>query len=71
MCGCCYSLTIQRDYRDESPGFFWLEERTGVSVGVGGKQNRVIVEKSGTDIESVGADDVNINCGILYWRELF
>ena len=40
-----------------------------VSVGVGGKENRIIIEKSGTDIESKEADDVNINGGILYWKE--
>jgi hypothetical protein len=40
-----------------------------VSVGIGGKDNRVVVEKSGTDIESIETDDVNINGGILYWRE--
>jgi hypothetical protein len=42
-----------------------------VSVGVGGKDNRVIIEKSGTDIESQEADDININGGILYWKERF
>ncbi len=42
-----------------------------VSVGVGGKENRIIIEKSGTDIESKEADDVNINGGILYWKERF
>lgn len=42
-----------------------------ISVGVGGKDNRIIIEKSGTDIESKEADDVNINGGILYWKERF
>jgi len=42
-----------------------------VSVGVGGKENRIIIEKSGTDIESKEAGDVNINGGILYWKERF
>jgi type IV pilus assembly protein PilY1 len=41
-----------------------------VSVGVGGKDNRVYIEKSGADLESIGAQDVPAGGQLLYWREL-
>ena len=40
-----------------------------MTIGVGGKNNRVIISKSGADIESLDADDLNILGGLLYWRE--
>ena len=40
-----------------------------VSVGVGGSDNKVIIEKSGADLEIIEEDDVNLNGGLLYWRE--
>jgi hypothetical protein len=40
-----------------------------VSVGVGGKNNRVIIEKSGADLESLEEQDIDITGGLLYWRE--
>jgi type IV pilus assembly protein PilY1 len=41
-----------------------------VSVGPGGKNNRVYIEKSGADLESIGQDDVPAGGKLLYWREL-
>ena len=41
-----------------------------VSIGVGGKNNRVYIEKSGADLESLGAEDVPAGGQLLYWREL-
>jgi type IV pilus assembly protein PilY1 len=41
-----------------------------VSVGPGGKGNRVYIEKSGADLESIGQDDVPASGQLLYWREL-
>ncbi|MHC4507106.1 MAG: pilus assembly protein [Planctomycetota bacterium] len=41
-----------------------------VSVGPGGKNNRVYIEKSGADLESIGQDDVPAGGRLLYWREL-
>jgi len=41
-----------------------------VSVGPGGKDNRVYIEKSGADLESIGQDDVPAGGRLLYWREL-
>jgi hypothetical protein len=40
-----------------------------VSVGVGGKNNRVIIEKSGADLESLEEQDIDVTGGLLYWRE--
>ncbi len=42
-----------------------------ISVGVGGKDNRIYIEKSGADLESIGAPDINLGNGLmLYWREV-
>jgi type IV pilus assembly protein PilY1 len=41
-----------------------------VSVGVGGKDNRVYIEKSGADLESIGTENVPAGGRLLYWREL-
>jgi type IV pilus assembly protein PilY1 len=40
-----------------------------VSVGVGGEDNRVIIEKSGADLESIEEQDIDTTGGIIYWRE--
>ena len=40
-----------------------------VSVGVDGKNNKVVIEKSGADIEMLEEDDLNVSGGLLYWRE--
>jgi type IV pilus assembly protein PilY1 len=40
-----------------------------VSIGVGGKDNRIVIEKSGSDIEIIEAPNVNLNGATLYWRE--
>jgi type IV pilus assembly protein PilY1 len=42
-----------------------------VSVGVGGKDNRVFIEKSGTDLWSGGQDDIPAGGEYIYWRERF
>ena len=42
-----------------------------VSVGVGGTNNRVYIEKSGADLESFEEDDVDAGGRWLYWRERF
>ncbi len=42
-----------------------------ISVGVNGKDNRIYIEKSGADLESIGAPDINLGNGLmLYWREV-
>jgi hypothetical protein len=41
-----------------------------VSVGPGGKQNRVYIEKSGTDLWSSEQYDVPTGGRYIYWREL-
>jgi len=40
-----------------------------VSVGVGGQDNRVYIEKSGADLESYGEEDIPAGARLLYWRE--
>ena len=40
-----------------------------VSVGVGGKDNRVYIEKSGADLVSYGEEDIPAGARLLYWRE--
>jgi type IV pilus assembly protein PilY1 len=42
-----------------------------VSVGVGGKQNRVYIEKSGTELWSSEQYDIPTGGRYIYWRELF
>jgi hypothetical protein len=42
-----------------------------VSVGVGGRDNRVYVEKSGTDLWSSEQDDISLGGRYLYWRRRF
>jgi len=42
-----------------------------VSVGVNGTDNRIYVEKSGADLESIAAPDLDLDNGsLLYWREV-
>ena len=41
-----------------------------VSMGVGGTDNRVYIEKSGADLESIGTSNVPVGGQLLYWREL-
>ena len=42
-----------------------------VSVGVNGKDNRIYIEKSGADLESIAAPDLDLDDGsLLYWREV-
>ena len=41
-----------------------------VSVGPGGKNNRVYIEKSGADLESIEQEDISAGGQLLYWREL-
>ncbi len=40
-----------------------------VSVGVGGSDNRVYIEKSGADLVSYGEEDIPAGARLLYWRE--
>ncbi len=40
-----------------------------ISIGVGGKDNRVVIEKSGSDIEIIEAPNLNLNGATLFWRE--
>ncbi len=42
-----------------------------VSIGVGGKKNKVVIEKSGSDIEIIDQDDVPLNGATLYWKEAY
>jgi len=42
-----------------------------ISVGVDGKDNRIYIEKSGADLESIAAPPLNFDDGsLLYWREV-
>ncbi|MEZ4353657.1 MAG: PilC/PilY family type IV pilus protein [Myxococcota bacterium] len=42
-----------------------------VSVGVDGEDNRIYIEKSGADLESIGAPDLDFDDGsLIYWREV-
>jgi hypothetical protein len=41
-----------------------------VSMGVGGTDNRVYIEKSGADLESIGTSNLPPGGQLLYWREL-
>jgi len=42
-----------------------------ISVGVNGKDNRIYVEKSGADLESIAAPPLNFDDGsLIYWREV-
>jgi len=41
-----------------------------VSIGVGGEDTRIFIEKSGADLESLEAPDVPAGGSYLYWREL-
>ncbi len=40
-----------------------------ISIGVGGKNNRIVIEKSGSDIEIIDTSNVNLNGATLFWRE--
>jgi type IV pilus assembly protein PilY1 len=40
-----------------------------ISIGVGGKDNKVVIEKSGSDIEIIDEDNLDLNGATLYWRE--
>lgn len=40
------------------------------SIGVGGTDNRVYIEKSGADLESFGTVDIPAGGRLLYWREM-
>ncbi len=40
-----------------------------VSIGVGGKDNKVVIEKSGSDIEVIDEDPIDLNGATLFWRE--
>ena len=40
------------------------------SIGVGGTDNRVYIEKSGSDLESFGTVDIPAGGRLLYWREM-
>jgi len=40
-----------------------------VSVGAGGEDNKLIIEKSGTDVEIIDEENIDIGGGLLYWRE--
>ncbi|MCH7707775.1 MAG: hypothetical protein IH884_04760 [Myxococcales bacterium] len=41
-----------------------------VSVGPGGGDNRVYIEKSGGEIDSFGVQDIDAGGKLLYWREV-
>jgi type IV pilus assembly protein PilY1 len=40
------------------------------SVGPDGKENRIYIQKSGTDLTSEGVSNVDLTPGGLYWREV-
>jgi type IV pilus assembly protein PilY1 len=40
------------------------------SLGVGGTENRIYIQKSGSDLQSIEASDVEASGRLLYWREM-
>ncbi len=40
-----------------------------VSVGVDGKDNKIVIEKSGSDIQIIDQDNINLSGGTLYWKQ--
>ena len=40
-----------------------------MSIGVGGEDNKIIIEKSGSDIEVIDAPDIDLGGATLFWRE--
>jgi Tfp pilus tip-associated adhesin PilY1 len=41
-----------------------------ISIGVGGDDNKIVIQESGTNVKVFDAEDVTIGRGIIYWREL-
>jgi type IV pilus assembly protein PilY1 len=41
-----------------------------ISIGVGGDDNKIVIQKSGTEIEIIDTDSASFGRGIIYWREL-
>jgi len=41
-----------------------------ISIGVGGDDNKIVIQKSGTEIEVINTDSASFGRGIIYWREL-
>jgi Neisseria PilC beta-propeller domain len=41
-----------------------------ISIGVGGDDNKIVIQKSGTEIEIINTDSASFGRGIIYWREL-
>ena len=40
-----------------------------ISIGVGGDDNKIVIQKSGTEVKILDAEDVSYGRGIIYWRE--
>ena len=72
-----FNLVSGEGYFEDSPGVpsrgldigAGLPTDPRTSVGKGGKQNRVYIEKSDTKLLSIEADDLNLGGNGLYWRE--
>jgi hypothetical protein len=41
-----------------------------ISIGVGGDDNKIVIQKSGTEIEVLDTDSASLGQGIIYWREI-
>jgi hypothetical protein len=41
-----------------------------VSIGVGGSNNKIVIQKSGSDIEIQDTDDIDFGRGVIRWREI-
>jgi Tfp pilus tip-associated adhesin PilY1 len=41
-----------------------------ISIGVGGDDNKIVVQQSGTEVRVFDAEDVSFGRGIIYWREM-
>jgi Tfp pilus tip-associated adhesin PilY1 len=41
-----------------------------ISIGVGGDDNKIVIQKSGTEIEVLDTDSASFGRGIIYWREM-
>jgi len=48
---------------------FGLPTDPKISIGPGGKNNKIVIEKSGSDIEILDEDPLDLNGATLYWRE--
>jgi len=57
----------EQRYKDIGAG---LPTDPKISIGVGGDDNKIVIQQSGTEVQIFDAEDVDYGRGIIYWREL-